>query len=120
MLKSEKLFKSEQYLLLSWFGLAVIVLGMCSNFIVVSENDCRMPILSTHSFTIDTHTTFNTFEDVEKPLLADIIPLPFNRKMSIGDLLMTIGLIAVIGFYCMFLITKIKNRRRLSEANDIS
>jgi hypothetical protein len=90
--------------------LSVFLLGATSNFIAISRNDCRMPVLvEDYEFRTKTHISFMNFSEVKFPTLSDIFSLG-KYKFSIGDVLLFSSLGFLFFFFASFIIIKYRNR----------
>lgn len=81
-------------------GISLIGLGVSSNFIVISENQGKMPVFEEVTYSTDKHFSTNNLSEINKPHLADIYHIK-GMIYSIGDILMITGLIL---FYLSILI----------------
>lgn len=79
----------------------IILAGMSANFHAVVSNGGKMPVQSRFEYQTLTHFSFQEKDEVNYYLLTDIIGLDgktFLFYISIGDLLMGLGLSGVLVF----------------------
>lgn len=77
-------------IMLSMF-LLLTVTGAVSNLNAVALNGGKMPVYSEYNLSSPIHFSFQDFSEVNVPYQTDIIHL-FNRVMSIGDLMIFLGI----------------------------
>lgn len=85
----EMVIPRKAYLFLV-LGIFFVVLGIAANFVVMTENDGKMPVWSDFNFDSDRHFRIYDVNDVNYLHLADIWEV-WGSILSIGDLLMAFG-----------------------------
>lgn len=100
-----KVEKREFELLMLCLSLAIIIIGVLLNYAVIVNNHCRMPVVDGEYSKImdDKHFFFEHKESINYYYLSDIIII-FKGAISIGDILIFIGMIGSFGFSIRYLI----------------
>lgn len=85
------------------------ILGARLNNLAVISNHCRMPIQTGYAISTPTHFSFIEKMEVNNYLATDIISLPLIEGwISIGDILINLGVIIIISLMIVFGISKFK------------
>lgn len=105
--------KISNILSLIIIGLFLGLIGLFLNFLVITENNCKMPVYlgNLDSKYSETHFSYYYFKQVSYPYLSDIIfiKLPYQDyrvKYSIGDVLIYSSLWLL--FFVAFILIKTK------------
>lgn len=99
--------KIELVLLLIIVSLSIMMLGVTSNIVVLDKNNCKMPFIANYIYEDGTHISFNMDQKPELWYLSDIIKIG-RRKISVGDVLMWGGFVALIIFSSSYIYLKSK------------
>lgn len=83
------------------FALMALAGGML-NVLAVASNDGRMPFQYDESYETKTHFSFSNSEDISNYHLTDNIQIK-NHFLSIGDLMMAVGVFGMGFFYLILL-----------------
>lgn len=70
--------------------LLALLLGALLNYIVISSNECRMPVYTEYDINTTKHFSFKNKSEVKFFWFADTIPIQFTYY-SIGDLCLLFG-----------------------------
>lgn len=96
----------ETKLIINIYLLLLLIIGMSCNFVAVTNNGGKMPVYSSGEFNSvespETHFVYYDSSEVKYHYLVDIIPIPFDYMVSVGDVIMftsLIGLILINIFY---------------------
>lgn len=92
--------KRELYLVIIIFSLLSLNVGGAMNFIAVQKNGGRMPVLADYKINTDRHFSYQEDNKPQAWIFSDIIPTKYYI-LSIGDLLMVVGIMVMItgGYY---------------------
>jgi hypothetical protein len=82
-------------LYLSMVFMIVCMFGMLFNFLAVTKNEGRMPVLSSYSYSTQTHYTYSENNEVNLPYFTDRFNINGDVH-SIGDLLMSASFLGII------------------------
>lgn len=85
-------------LFITIFIMAIIMIGMTSNFIVITQNQGRMPVFTHYYINTTQHFSFQDKSEVNQFILSDIIKITFKNYynyFSIGDILLYGGFFAI-------------------------
>lgn len=77
--------------------LAFIIIGAVMNFLVITNNGGRMPVLDSFKYVSETHFSYQDNSEIEFPQFSDKLALG-RIIFSIGDLIMFLGLFFLIVF----------------------
>ena len=118
MTKKKFLITPKEYniALIGLILFGIISLGIVFNFLAVSSNSGKMPVLSNLNYETKKHFTFQDFNEVEHPYLSDIMTYETKNhffKFSIGDILLTFGAL----FYLLFAVILTIGHRRWYKLN---
>lgn len=112
-LRQNKITRPERMLFTAICALVILLIGAASNFLAVTSNECRMPVLiKEYSFKDSTHFSFKEDSEVRFPLLSDRITL-YKNIVSVGDIIMTACVLVVI--YCLIGFTRSKKIYKLGN-----
>lgn len=111
----------EKELLFVCLGLALIIIGVMSNYTVIINNDCYMPVpVGDYNYvSIGNHKFFNYIESANYYFLSDIIKIG-KSAISIGDILIWIGSILTLGFSGRYTVKYFKLNKTQKETNEKS
>jgi len=106
--------KNGYYFFLLWIVTIILIYGMTFNFYAVQSNGGRMPVESYLGGYLDTdkHFSFEDRREINNYYLTDII----NLKMgiySLGDIIMVLSVLGMIGIVGDMLINSRKLRHRI-------
>lgn len=93
-LKKWKFKEKKIPIVVYWFLLLAILtfsLGAYSNFIAISTNGGRMPIIADYKYSTDKYFTVQNLSEVKNIYLADIYPIK-GRYWSIGDFFLILSI----------------------------
>jgi len=79
------------------WSLMFILTGAFFNTIVIEKNNCKMPVLGSGYLAQkyrDSHFFYQQDQDIKHPYLADRFEFPKRHHFSLGDVLMSIGLLS--------------------------
>ena len=117
MNKREKIIKLQddaiRSLLLCYIFFMFIVIGMTMQFIVISNNGGKMPVLLNYDFNNDEHFSFQKSSEVKNPYLADRFIIG-NSIYSIGDITMIFFgfMLFVSSIFCIYNQRKLENEKK--------
>ena len=117
MNKREKIIKLQddaiRSLLLCYIFFMFIVIGMTMQFIVISNNGGKMPVLLNYDFNNDEHFSFQENFEVKNPYLADRFIIG-NSIYSIGDITMIFFgfMLFVSSIFCIYNQRKLENEKK--------
>ena len=83
----------------------VVFVGITMNFVVIVENSGKMPVLSAFIYETDEHFSYQEKSEIEYWFLSDMIEFQ-GSVSSIGDIIMILGFLSVMGIILVSLITK--------------
>jgi len=87
-------------------AILIMMVGMTCNFIVMMENNGKMPVISEYEYNDKYHFTYQNFSGIRYPYLSDYIRIQYSL-FSIGDLIMLfafiLALLAVIKTSILFM-----------------
>lgn len=106
----EKIIYSITFFVIS---LLIIFMGMSGNFIAIQNNNGKMPIFSTYSYSIDTHFTYQDQSEINNSFFTDRFNIN-GEVSSIGDIFLFIGILFII-LSLGFTIRYIRRVRRLKS-----
>lgn len=112
----KKLRISYFFIILGLFFTICFLIGLSSNYIVIKENGCRMPVLESKlgmHLSTQRHFTFTDTSKINYPKLTDNIKIN-NSIYSVGDLIMWTSLI-LIGISFIFSLIFITKALRLNK-----
>lgn len=105
--KNNKLMIRELFLILIIIFLVLVMTGISMNFVAITNNNCKMPVKSDFEYEKVTHKYFINKEDINYFYLVDIFPIKFGKHIiiaSLGDFLITLGIIGSITFTSFYTI----------------
>ena len=104
-------------LLIMFIGAMFLFFGVSSNYLAVTENGCKMPVLSKTTWSTETHFSYDKPLDINYSSLSDIFYIG-KYIYSIGDLLFYLGfgLIIMGTIVQMFIIIKIIYKRHIQPS----
>jgi len=97
------------FLTINFFIVTLGLLGATLNAYAIMNNDCKMPVyFSEYQFVSNRHFSYTDFNQVNSPILTDIIKIPLNydHYISIGDVLIYISFPLVIINFIVYLFRK--------------
>ena len=84
-------------LILQNLGLLLFLFGAAANHVAVTQNECRMPVLIDYKIDTDRHFSFKDSSNISYYWLTDIFEsTSLNVMFSIGDVLLTFGILLVV------------------------
>ena len=104
----QKQYNPELTLLLTILSLAIMMIGMVFNFVAVSTNHGKMPVKEFLSYETNTHFSYQENWEVNHWYFTDIIDLKYYI-VSIGDVLMVLGLSSTIILLIKYVFYKTKH-----------
>jgi hypothetical protein len=105
--------------------LLILIAGITSNFLVVTNNGGRMPFYSEQiadsgsTYISESHFSFINKEEVKYYYLSDIIPLGDWMIVSIGDIIMAATFVLIIFSWVYYIIKYNKTKRIVSGEYEI-
>jgi len=98
-------------------SLLLIMFGAGLNITAVTSNGCRMPVYTyDYNFSSNTHFTFTNRSSVNNFYLTDIINLNYV-SLSIGDILIVLGLIISMYLYVNPILVNYKKSKLLNNTD---
>jgi len=94
-LKFKEMKVPKKTFLLITIGFCLFVIGMSTNFIVIQNNQGRMPVWTDSFIDTDIHFTITDIDEVEQLQFADLFNIKGNM-FSIGDFFLISGAILIL------------------------
>lgn len=111
-MKTIKLEKKDVYFFGLIIGFLIMLMGGASNFSVMENNNCKMPVLSQYSYETGEHISFDWDNKPSKWYLSDIITIR-KHIYSIGDILLITGALSIFLFMFLYNHIMFKNNERV-------
>lgn len=93
--KVKDLFLFLRLFMFMFFFFVTAIMGGFFNLAVITFNGGRMPVFTSNNIDTGTHFSFQNFDDVNYPFLADILSLNFII-FSVGDFLIVVSFIGMV------------------------
>jgi len=111
--RTENLTNSEFYLFLCILSLLLMSIGGTLNFIVITNNGGKMPVLGYSSFETESHRFYKNITESNYWYLGDIIGKQDRIMISIGDILMYFSVVFFSVCSYKFYKSKIIKKKKL-------
>lgn len=78
------------------FFFMLIIFGVLLNYIAISSNGFQMPVKTDHNFNTSSHFSYQENSEVKLWGLTDIFNIKDKIAFSLGDVIITLGIISLL------------------------